>query len=79
MKKVLHKKNKSKPESKPKFGEFIAERTKLRKQRFNKIAEKEKTINLKLFKYYFNYQSKMYNALSDTKNTWLVGSLVIQG
>ena len=34
-----------------------------------KLLKKEKTINLKLFKYYFNYQSpsKMYNALSDTK------------
>ena len=34
------------------------------------IKEKEKTINLELFKKYFIYQSpsKMYNVLSDTKN-----------
>ena len=54
-----------------KHEESIAERIKLRRQRSDKIANKEKTINLKLFKHYFNYQSpsKMYNALSDTKNT----------
>ena len=53
-------KTKSELQLKPKFGKFIAERTELRKQRFDEIAKK-KTINLKLFKYYFNYQgpSKM--------------------
>ena len=53
------------------YEESIAERAKLRKQRFDEIVEKEKTINLKLFKKYFNYQnpSNMYNSLSDTKNT----------
>ena len=54
-----------------KYEESIAERTKLRKQRSDTIANKEKTINLKLFKNYFNYESpsKMYNTLSGTKNT----------
>ena len=49
----------------------IAERTKFRKQRLNNIKRKEQNINNKLFKNYFNYQSpsKMYNTLSDTKNT----------
>ena len=49
----------------------FAERTKLRRQKSDKIAKKEKTINLKLFKNYFSYQSpsKMYNTLSNTKNT----------
>ena len=53
-----------------KYEESISKRTKLRKERFDKIAKKEMTINLKLFKHYFNYQSpsKMYNAVSDTKN-----------
>ena len=51
--------------------ESIAERTKLRKQESDESANKEKTINLKLFKNYFNYQSprEMYNGLRDTKNT----------
>ena len=54
-----------------KYEESIVERTKLRRQRSHKIANKEKTINVKLFKNYFNYQSpnKMYNTLSDAKNT----------
>ena len=53
------------------YEEIIVERTKLRKQWLHEIAKKEKTINLKLFKKYFNYQipGKMYNVLSDTKNT----------
>ena len=50
MKKALQKKAKSKPELKLKFGEFIAERTKLRRQRSNEIANKEKMINPELFK-----------------------------
>ena len=54
-----------------KYEENIVERTKLRRERSDKIVNKEKTRNLKLFKNYFNYQSpcKMYNTLSDTKNT----------
>ena len=53
------------------YEESIAERTKLRKQKWDKIKGKEHNINNKLFKKYFNYQSpsKMYNTLSDTKNT----------
>ena len=37
------------------YEERIAERTKLRKQRLDKIKGKEQNINNKLFKYYFNY------------------------
>ena len=53
------------------YEESIPERTKLRKQRFNEIANEEQDINNDLFKEYFKYQSpmKMYNTLSDTKNT----------
>ena len=56
---------------KQEYEESIAERTKLRKQRLDKIEGKEQNINNELFKHYFNYQSpgKMYNALSDTKHT----------
>ena len=51
--------------------ESIVERTKLRKQNLDKIKGKEQNINSELLKRYFNYQSpsKMYNILSDTKNT----------
>ena len=42
MKKVLQKKTKLKLELKSKLGEFIAERTKLKKQRFDEIAKKRK-------------------------------------
>ena len=54
-----------------KHEESIVEKTKLKRERSDKIANKEKTINLKLFKNYFNYQSpsKMYNTLSYTINT----------
>ena len=53
-----------------KYEEGIAERTKLRKQKLDKIKEKEQNINNKLFKHYFKYQSpsKMYNTFSDAKN-----------
>ena len=53
------------------YEESIAERAKLRKQRLNEIKQKEQNINNHLFKEYFEYQSpsKMYNTLSDTKNT----------
>ena len=37
--------------------ENIAERTKLRRQRFDEIAEREKMINPELMKYYFTYLS----------------------
>ena len=36
------------------YEESIVERTKLRKQRLDKIKGKEQNINNKLFKYYFN-------------------------
>ena len=51
--------------------ENIAERTKLRKQRLDKNKKKEQCINNQLIKKYFGNQSpnKIYNALSDTKNT----------
>ena len=53
------------------YEESIAERTKLRRQRLDIIKEKEQNMDNELFKKYFKYQSlsKMYNALSDTKNT----------
>ena len=51
--------------------ESIGERTKLRRQRFNEIAENEKTIDLELFRKYFGYliPSNIYKVLSDTKIT----------
>ena len=53
------------------YEENIAERAKLRKQRLDEIKQKEQYINNNLLKEYFKYQStsKMYNTLSDTKNT----------
>ena len=50
----------------------IAERIKLRKERFDEIKRKEKKINKGLFKAYFaDYQSpsSMYKKLSETGNT----------
>ena len=47
------KKKKSEPELKPKFGESIAGRTKLRKQRLKEIAKKEKATDNNLFKEHF--------------------------
>ena len=46
----------------------IAERTKLKKQRFDEIANKEKKIDPKLFREYFKYSSPshMYKNLSET-------------
>ena len=48
--------------------ESIAERTKLRRQRLNEIAQKEKMISSKLFEEYFGYlsPSDMYKALNET-------------
>ena len=53
------------------YKESISERTKLRRQRLDKIKGKQQNINNKLFKHYFNYQSpsKMYETLSDPKST----------
>ena len=61
-------KTKSQPELKPKFGELIAERTKLRKQRFHEIANKEKMVDNNLFKEYFEYSSPsgVYKNLNTT-------------
>ena len=69
--KGLPSKSKSKSESESESKESIVERTKLRRQRFDEIANQEKMIHPELFKEYFEYlsPSKMYNALSDTKNT----------
>ena len=59
------------------YEESIAERTKLRRQELDIIKEKEGNINNKLFKYYFKQSpSKMYNTLSDTKNTEKHNTLV---
>ena len=41
--------------------ESIAERTKLRRQRFNEIAKKEKMIDTKLFREYFEYSSPKWH------------------
>ena len=48
--------------------ESIAERTKLKRQRSDEIANKEKMINSKLFAEYFEYlsQSDMYKTLNKT-------------
>ena len=64
----LHYENASEAESNPKFEENIAEKTKLRRQRFDAIDKKEKIIRSKLFEKYFGYSSPsdMYNALNET-------------
>ena len=51
--------------------ESIAERTKLRRQRSDEIANKEKMIDLKLFREYFEYlsPSDMYKNLNKTINS----------
>ena len=48
--------------------ESIVERTKLRRQRSDEIANKEKMIDLKLFREYFEYlsPSDMYKNLNKT-------------
>ena len=53
------------------YEKSIAERTKLRRQRFDEIKEKEQNINSDLFKEYFKYQSpsNMFKELDETKNT----------
>ena len=50
--------------------ESIAERPKLRRQRSDEIAKKEKKISPELFKTYFDYlsPSSMHRALNETKN-----------
>ena len=56
-KESIGKNPKSKPELKPKFGESIEERTKLRKQILNEITKKEKTTDNNLLKENFEYSS----------------------
>ena len=48
--------------------ESIAERTKLKRQRFDEIAKKEKMISPELFEKYFRYSSPsdIYKALNET-------------
>ena len=46
-----------KGKSEPKTDESIAERTKLRRERIAEIERKEKSINNKLFDYYFGYSN----------------------
>ena len=55
----------------PKPEESVGERTKLRKQRLNEVAENEKKINLKLFKRYFKYSSlvDLHKNLNESINT----------
>ena len=64
----LHYENISELESNPKFEENIAEKTKLRKQRFDAIDKKEKIIRSKLLEKYFGYSSPSdtYKALIET-------------
>ena len=53
------------------YEESIAQRPKLRKQKLDETKEKEQNINNELLKEYFDYESpsKMYDILSDKKNT----------
>ena len=66
----IARKTKLEPELKPKFEEYIAGRTKLRKQRLNEIAKREKTTNNNLFKKHFEYSSPsdMYKNLNTTED-----------
>ena len=63
----LHRDNAPKPESE----ESIVERTKLRRQRSDEIAKKEKAISPELFKRYFGYSgpSDMYKTLNKARTT----------
>ena len=58
----------SEPESDPESEEGIAEKTKLRRQRLDEIAKKEKIIDSKLFREYLEYLSPndMYKNLNNT-------------
>ena len=58
-------------ELKPKPEESVGERTKLRKQRLNKIAKNEKKINRELFRKHLKYSSPvdMYKNLNKSINT----------
>ena len=60
---------KSDDQSDIEYEKNIAEKTKWREQRLDKIKEKEQDISNVLFKHYFKYESPsgMYNTLSDTK------------
>ena len=60
----------TKSEWKPDSDKAIVERTKLRTQRFDEIAENEKTINPELFKICFDYPSPtgVYKVLDESKN-----------
>ena len=53
--KVLEYQSAVKSKSKSKFEESIAEITKLRRQKLDEVAKKEKTIDLNLFNYYSKY------------------------
>ena len=48
----------------------ITKKVKLRSQRFDEIAKKEKKVSVELFKRYFGYSSPscMYKSLNETKN-----------
>ena len=62
----------AKSEPKIKSEESIAERTKLRRQRFNEIARNENMVILELFRKYFKHSSPndMHKALTEAKKTW---------
>ena len=51
--------------------ESITDRTKLRRQKLNEIAKKEKEMSFDFFKKYFGYSSpsNMYKTLNETKNS----------
>ena len=63
------------------YEENIAERKKLRRQRLDKIKEKEQNINHKLFKEYFKYESpsNMYNILINAKRHNTLVNLINRG
>ena len=50
------------------YSQSIAERLKLKRQRYSEIIIDEKDINLDLFREYFNYQS-LSNMLKDVYDT----------
>ena len=55
----------------PQAEESITDRTKLRRQKLNEIAKKEKEMSFDFFKKYFGYSSpsNMYKTLNETKNS----------
>ena len=68
-----------KRKSKPKFKKSIAERMKLRRQKFNIVKKKKENINNELFSHYFEYLNPVimfekFRDSSDEKNKSMVES-----